>query len=960
MSRASATGGPHDSLSVVIVPSADTGQRLLGVVREWYDAGLLTPAVWVRPEDVHVAPGRAPEVTAHHFGEWGVRTSDLFEILGRHRRKLVRVVLAQVLDRPGSIDELQLDMAAQVRDWVHESVPRAITGSGGAKGTEVRAINLITGATGLAEMPSQLVSVDWDVNAVTSPEDRPDPERANRFVRSGSNLVPVAVLSAAAVAGLFPGTENAPFDAVTGDSSVVFGKALVVRPTVRALLGERSIKELALIASTEALRSGSPAVADPNRFVVGGRDQLIDPLLAWLDTSDGASLTPSPHDGEPHEQGRSVRIMDGLSTFVGFVGRALVTMAWSLWRLILRSTESLATKVIVGDASGIRLTLKPDVGDELAEDVVALEAQDIERSRTELREMERRPVRMPTHRLWSDLREVVHGVLDGGSLPHGAPRHLEGSRKLLLGAPDDVVPRPDDEHVIAEGAIPGLEAQRIPACSPEDAARVQQDLERALGEARDAVGAAEAELAALGNPPDDESKRAAHAQAVTAARQRISKAAAEVRRLESVELALREWLARRDRSLLWRLSERAADRRRAASAEEARARDLALTSSGLDETTPTRLRHTFLVRAWVVVCVTALLLVPMNWGRLDGSSSESWWSSVLVLLVASIALLVVIRSWYQGILTFLHAYERGAAQRAQGARQFERANADRRRFDEITRQLGQWTGVLGWTLHAPWTAASDDDEEVAVLLDESVRPAALALAEPALDDADRAEIARFAVRELAGPGWRARAYRRLVAGHLSDTRQVQDDAILAALDRIDRDDGRGAPDRQRFLDDLAAGRPQARATAEVVDDAEHFLRSARLYKDSMWVRPLDGGSTPVTSGPIEDVAFLLQALVPASPLARETWSDSALVEGAHERLTTHYWTRHHPAWNVAERVNPGTISDAAIQDTPLLDIAVRIDVSEWLDVTDLRLFGKAPAGEPTEWFGSSGSDDVFT
>ena len=171
MSAQSATAGPHDAISVVVVPSADIGQRLMGVVREWYAAGLLTPAVWVRPEDVHIAPDRAPEVTAQHFGEWGVRTADLFEILSRHRRKLVRIVQAQVLDRPGSIDELQLDVAAQVREWIHESLPRAITGSGGAKGTEVRAINLITGATGLAEMPSQLVSVDWDVNAVTSPED---------------------------------------------------------------------------------------------------------------------------------------------------------------------------------------------------------------------------------------------------------------------------------------------------------------------------------------------------------------------------------------------------------------------------------------------------------------------------------------------------------------------------------------------------------------------------------------------------------------------------------------------------------------------------------------------------------------------------------------------------------------------------------------------------------------------
>ena len=245
-----------------------------------------------------------------------------------------------------------------------------------------------------------------------------------------------------------------------------------------------------------------------------------------------------------------------------------------------------------------------------------------------------------------------------------------------------------------------------------------------------------------------------------------------------------------------------------------------------------------------------------------------------------------------------------------------------------------------------------------MLLDESVRPAALVLAQPALDEADEAEIARFAVRELAGAGRRARAYRRFVASHVSDTREVQDDTLLAALDRIDRDDGRGAPDRQRFLSDLESGRPQARATNEVVDDAEGSLEE-RAPVQGQHVGPAAGGSTS-PGMPVEDVAFLLQALAPASPLARETWSDAALVEGAHERLTTHYWTRHHPDWDVAERVSPGTISDAAIQHTPLLDIAVRVDVSEWLDVGSLRLFGKAPAGEPTEWFGSSGSDDVFT
>ena len=342
-------------------------------------------------------------------------------------------------------------------------------------------------------------------------------------------------------------------------------------------------------------------MSNPNRFVAGEPDQIIEPLLGWLDTTDGASLTPSPHDDEPHDQGRSVTIMRGLSTFAWFVGRALVTMGWSLWRQVVKSTESLATRMIVGDASGIRLTLKPDVGDDLAEDVAALEKQDIERSRAELREMERRPVRMPTHRLWSDLREVVHGVLDGGSLPHGAPRQLEGSRRVLLGTPGHVVPRPDDEHQVAEGAISGLDPQRIPACSPEHAARVRQHLEGVARRGPDSVSAAEAELAGLGSPPRDESKRKAHAQAAAKAQRRISDAAAEVRRLETDERSPDEWLSRREGSLLWRLTERASVRRSEASSQEANARELAVTSAGLDEIRPMTPRRTFLIRAWVVV-----------------------------------------------------------------------------------------------------------------------------------------------------------------------------------------------------------------------------------------------------------------------------------------------------------------------------------------------------------------------
>ena len=521
MSEGPAGPKPDDSLSVIVVPSGVNGERLWDVVERWYAAGLLGPAVWVRPEEAHLAPGRAPDVTGHYLSSSGGDASDVFEIVGRHRRKLVRVVMAQVLTDSHWIDELQLEVGSRVREWMNESVPGASTGLGGSSGTEVRAINLITGVTGLAEMPSRLVFANWDVNTVTSPEDRPDPERANRFVRDDSNLVPLTVLSIAAVTGLFPGTNGGPFDSVSGDSSVVFGKVLVVRPTVRALLGEGAVESLALMAGNEALLSGSPVLSQPQRFVAGGSDLYVESMLDWLESTDGGSLRPSPREDETPNRGRSVTIMQGLSTFVTFAGRALVTMLWSLWRLILRGTEDMATKTIVGDASGIRLTLRPDVGEELAEGVVALEAEDIEQRTNEIAQIERRSVRMPTHQLWSDLREVSHAVLDGGSLPHGAPQHREGSRTVLLSGAHNVVPRPDDNHVIGDDVIPGMKAATVRACSPDDADSVRQHLTKALDEAREKIATAEGELAALGSPPEDSKKLASYDAAAAPLRRRI-------------------------------------------------------------------------------------------------------------------------------------------------------------------------------------------------------------------------------------------------------------------------------------------------------------------------------------------------------------------------------------------------------------------------------------------------------
>ena len=171
---------PGDRVSVVVLPRREMGAQLLEVVRTWAANGRLAPSLWVDPERVQVAPARAPVVPAWHLGPWGAQEEDLFDVLGRRQRRLVRVVVAQLLTGVDAVDPDQLRIAGEVLATVRDSVPNRVRLDRDVYGgTEVRSLNVIAGVSGLSGVPETVTPGGWDVNVVTSPEDRRDPSRAN-------------------------------------------------------------------------------------------------------------------------------------------------------------------------------------------------------------------------------------------------------------------------------------------------------------------------------------------------------------------------------------------------------------------------------------------------------------------------------------------------------------------------------------------------------------------------------------------------------------------------------------------------------------------------------------------------------------------------------------------------------------------------------------------------------------
>lgn len=984
MSRPEAGG---TSVAVVVLPSGQVGTHVLDLVRRWYASGLLQSAIWVLPEGVSVGDTEAPRVEAHYLSASGASSGDLFAMVARHRWRWVRLVLTQVLYRSDTVDEEQLAAAESVRRWLRESLPESL--AGGVDGTELRAINLVTGVTGLSSMPLDLRPMHWDVHVVTSPEDRPSPERANLFVRSGSNLVPLSVLATAVVAGLVPGQSTGPFDQIDGDQSAVYGKAVVLRPTIRGLAATGVVDAVARQVVEMALANGSTVAAHPESFVHGERAAMNQDLLEWLDQLDHSVFGLRRYDEGADVGTETITVAQGAGEAARFVVRALITLMWSVVHWLRRNVEVAATKVIVGQDSGVRLTLHADVAPDLAEQVVGLEARELERIERSMTEIERRPPRAPVPSVWRELTSVAHGVLDGGTLPPRAPEHRDGTRRMLLSSPHDVVVDPRDTFTVDKGDVVGVAPRVLPAWSPDESQQLGSDLQEARATLEAEQAAARAELESLtANPPADEAARPAYDEAVNAARTRFKAAEVALSRCTATEVRFDAWMRRRVDGLLWRLGDSVVGRRRRAATVERSAREQALTTMGLDEGAPGRLRARYLRVSWFAILLTAAYLA-YRWYVRDLPREDLWALTGGLVLVVFVVVVLAALWWFRGVLRILHEYRRGAVTRARGLALFERAHGDRRRLDDVVRQLGQWIELLGWSLHTPWasldesvscpsagevsSAATESREESDVdsaperaastdpvpsstsgtelLLDHVPLPACFVVGMPVIEDSDRVAIARQSMNWLMAPGWRSRAWRRLVGYHLS-TRNPDEEEIDHAVGRLEREDGRGSVEREQLLDDLRLGRPQRSALEAVLVATRAYLRASRMCGKSFDVQDVRETGSPALS----DQQFLAAALVPASAFAKETWSAQAQVSGGHEQLQTQCWTKA-PAEAQPHGGEVLRLDQMALDQSSLLDVIVRVDVSRWRDASDLRIFGTPPEDERAHVF--EGVDEDF-
>ena len=234
----------HSPFTVVVANDDEDGLLVRDLAEQWNRDGLLEEFAWVTPGDVERATYGPPTVMATVIGR--SEQTELMTLLGARPRSLIRVVLLHLLTHEHSNASRLVEACDDIAELVSRAMPRQLPGSSSTRGMRLLRINLMVPESDLLPQDPALIQRAWEINAVVSPEDRPDLDRMSVFVRRGVNLHGHGLGAAAAVGGLWVDAAIGAFDRHETDSTTGGGEVVVIRCQARKIVKDDRSQELAV------------------------------------------------------------------------------------------------------------------------------------------------------------------------------------------------------------------------------------------------------------------------------------------------------------------------------------------------------------------------------------------------------------------------------------------------------------------------------------------------------------------------------------------------------------------------------------------------------------------------------------------------------------------------------------------------------------------------------------------
>lgn len=956
------------SLTIFLLGDGEHGAAVLELADSWTRSGILDEALWLTPSGVVSPASGPPDATAVHMGRHGLSQVNLFEHIGKFRLELVRVVVGHLLPDDETPSDTDLNTVGnQIALAIRAALPR---GHGGAaeRSTRLHRAVVVVPASGVTGKDPAVLQPGWEVNAIISPEDRPDLDRSSIYVRHPGNFHGHAAAALAAVGGVLRGVPAGALDDITSDSTSMETDAVVARIMIRSVIGEDVLNRIARqVFDPESLAPDGPAsvlswarpASQPDLVV----NQAAHHVLAQPEWKDA----PPPETPSPSVEKQS--FWSALLTAAKF--NVKTTGAVFSWELSRRRAEleQRATHAIVGGEGGALVTLGPRPVEELAGAANLLIARQRDQLERQLQFESTRAHAIPPS-TWSKLRDLTLGLVDGGDLgDFPAPRQL-GKRELLS---------PSTAVVVPGSGWEGLDGQVVLADDPLAMRSYGTDLKVALDESHgqlaeltkeleDAERRAAEERAAAeetaptdketedtrgaagthsGAAPGKKSEAARRSRSGTAikvpedpavvrTREKLTRAKREHAALVAHRAAYDAWSTPIMKTLLWRVADDVGQRWLRSNAE----REALEAGMSDDEAPPAeglkaaQKRLMLVWRIFAALWVVAIGYITFLWKQEQQELSDALLSAGGVTAAVTIVLAAANHRFYKAVrhyewmVKLVLARLRGAADR------YLHFGQEAARLHLMYEALRDWTRILGEVTHRPWQPPEEGFEDLPEHVVAAL-PAAMGVGRQTEERNDVPQSSLVsAYRTLYTQGWCSKAFERAYeyfeAQSPTAPREGHRDVDLDALDSP-------ISPRRRLRDYWVNGEARSR----LAEGALQVLRDA-VNDDSLPLptrvvsrlgRHGDGQEVP-------EASFLEAMATENTALAVDTFSAPGQIARKHYTAQSIAWLPDTPGSNFEnESVE---IRAAAGHNT------LRVDVSRRVSPSELAVFSNRPGTETSE------------
>lgn len=503
------------SASIVLLPSGENGERLLELAKEWTRTGLLRPAMWLDLDRVNLGENAPPDVPVKVLGlspdrELHEIDVDLFGQLAQRELKVVRIVGLRFLTDDKSTHIRQNTLVRDVGHYLERSLPLPVnqTGQKEAK-TRLLRLNLVVHPTQLSGIErDQVIEGSWEANLIVSPEDRRSPWTSDAFVRVGAQLDAFALAHIATAAGLWNGLPNGAFDHIAiGEGQP--GRIIVPRLFVRAVssdgLARRvSSKALREFSSAEqSTRAGVLSIAIPGTRAIP--ESQIPEYQEWVIENildlDGQRLQYQGIQSIPALPKFKILEIAQLKHFFSFAWSKISQIPKWSWLHFRAGVGSRLTRKLQGEDGlatvGVEVDESPDARDRAL-------MQRYDRIREQVAEVDLVPSVINLEKvtaesspeLWSGIRKLFFGMLDGSDLPIKIESPKYENERLVFESASSLVFDPENKWSF-ESENENIQSKSVKITNSASVIEMQEELDLWLKDARDEFSSSSAELTKL-------------------------------------------------------------------------------------------------------------------------------------------------------------------------------------------------------------------------------------------------------------------------------------------------------------------------------------------------------------------------------------------------------------------------------------------------------------------------------